>query len=43
MPGLTQLVLKLETLAGKWRLPPAALLSLLNICATVAPDRRGSQ
>ncbi|SPX12295.1 phosphoserine phosphatase SerB [Escherichia coli] len=44
MPGLTQLVLKLETLGwGKWRLPPAALLSLLNTCATAAPDRRGSQ
>ena len=34
MPGLTQLVLKLETLGWKWRLPPAALLSLLNTCAT---------
>lgn len=33
MPGLTQLVLKLETLGWKVVSPPAALPSLPNICA----------
>ncbi len=35
MPGLTQLVLKLETLGWKPTPPLVALLSLLNTCATV--------
>lgn len=34
MPGLAQLVLKLETLGWKWRSPPAVSPSLPSICAT---------